>query len=73
MGFDSMKIRVKLQRTNETKQVEIDSESKVLDLLSELDVKPDTVIVMNNGKPMPVDDTLVDGQEVVIVQVSSGG
>jgi len=73
MGFDSMKIRVKLKRSGEKKEINIDSNATVQSILKKLDIKPDTVIVMYNDKPIPVDETLKDNQELTILQVSSGG
>ena len=68
-----MKITVKFQRSNETKQIELKTGSTANELLKKVDVKPDTVIVMSNSKPVPIDDELSDGQEITILQVSSGG
>jgi len=68
-----MKITVKLQRSNEVKQIEIKPRSTVQDLLSKIDIKPDTVIIMKDNKPMPIDDEITDGEELTILQVSSGG
>ncbi len=68
-----MKITVKFQRSNETKQIELKIGSTVNELLKKVDVKPDTVIIMSNNKPTPIDDELSDGQELTILQVSSGG
>jgi sulfur carrier protein ThiS len=36
-------------------------------------IKPDTLIVMSDNKPIPVDDVLNEGQELTIIQVASGG
>jgi len=68
-----MKISVKLQRSNEFKKIELEENSTILDLLKIINIKPDTVIVMNKNKPKPVDDVLTDGQDLLILQVSSGG
>ena len=68
-----MDITVKLSRDNETKKVKLEQDSKVEDLLKKINLKPDTVITMHNGKPIPIDEELTDGQEIIILQVSSGG
>lgn len=74
MGFDSkMKITVKIKRKNETKHVELKEQSTIQELLEKINIKPDSVIVMSQNKPVPIDDTLVDGQELTILQVASGG
>lgn len=68
-----MKITVKLSRTKETKEIHLETESTVNDLLRKMNLKPDTLIVMSNNVPIPIDNALKDGQEVAIIQVSSGG
>lgn len=74
MDFDSkMKITVKIKRVNETKHVELKEKSTIQELLEKINIKPDTVIVLSGNKPIPIDDILVDGQELTILQVASGG
>ena len=68
-----MKIKIKIARSNETKNLDLGKDSKVQDALKKLNLKPDTVIVMSENKPIPVDDDLVEGQELTIIQVASGG
>ena len=36
-------------------------------------MKPDTLIVMNNKSPIPIDTELNGGEELTIIQVASGG
>jgi len=68
-----VKIKVKLSRINKTKEVNLEKGSTIEDLLRKINLKPDTLIVMNKDKPVPIDDTLNDGQELTIIQVASGG
>jgi sulfur carrier protein ThiS len=68
-----LKIKVKISRTNETKEVNLKNGTSVLSLLKKLNIKPDTIIVLNNNKPIPIDDELKNGEELTILQVSSGG
>ena len=68
-----MKIKVKLSRINKIKEVNLETGSTIEDLLKKINLKPDTLIVMNKDKPIPIDDTLNDCQELTIIQVSSGG
>ena len=68
-----MKIKVKLSRTNETREINIEKETTVGDLLKKINLKPDTLIVMNKDLPIPIDNVLKEGQELTIIQVSSGG
>ena len=68
-----MKIKVKISRTNKEKEIQLEKGSTVLDLLNKLMIKPDTVVVMSNKSPVPIDDNLKDKQEITIIQVFSGG
>jgi len=68
-----MEITIKMQRTQETKKIKLDNNSTIDDLLKKIDIKPDTVIVMHKNKPVPIDNVLKDGQEINILEVSSGG
>jgi sulfur carrier protein ThiS len=68
-----VKITVKISRTNETKTIDLEKGSTIQDVLSKINMKPDTLIVMNENKPMPIDDEISDGEELTIIQISSGG
>jgi sulfur carrier protein ThiS len=68
-----VKIKVKISRKNEEKEIHLEKDSTVLDLLNKLMIKPDTVVVLNNKIPIPIDDILKDKQEITIIQVFSGG
>ena len=68
-----MKIKVKLSRNSTIKELNLETKSTVEDLLKKIGLKPDTLIVMNKGAPIPIDNILKDGQELTIIQVSSGG
>ena len=68
-----MKISVELSREKEKKEICLENGSTVMDLLKKLKLKPDTIIVMNNNMPIPVDDVLKDKQNLSIILVSSGG
>jgi len=71
--IDSMKIKVKLSRSTEIKEIKLEDKSIVQDVLNNFNIKPDTVIVMNKNKPIPVDDEVKDGDELTIIRVASGG
>ena len=68
-----MEIKVKLLRTKETKKINLETGSSVEHLLKKIKLKPDTLIVMSNNKPIPVDDILNGSQELTIIQIASGG
>jgi len=71
--IDSMNIKVKISRTNETKEISLEKGLTVEDLLKKINLKPDTVIIINKSKPIPIDEEVKDGEELTILQVSSGG
>lgn len=68
-----MNIKVKISRTNETKEISLEKGLTVEDLLKKINLKPDTVIIINKSKPIPIDEEVKDGEELTILQVSSGG
>ena len=69
----SLIIRVNISRSENIKEIIVKKDSTILDLLNKLDLKPDTVIVMRDNIPIPIDETLKKDQELSIIQVSSGG
>ncbi|VVB62205.1 Uncharacterised protein [uncultured archaeon] len=68
-----MKIRVKLIPQNTYQEINIKKGSTVIDLLRTIHRTPDSVIVLKNKTPLPVDDIILDNQELSIIQVASGG
>ena len=68
-----MKITIKISRNNEIKTIDLEKGSKIQDVLTKINMKPDTLIVMNKNKPIPIDDEVKEGDELTILQVSSGG
>jgi sulfur carrier protein ThiS len=73
IDIGSMKIRVKLIPQNTYQEIDIKKGSTVLDLLRLIHRKPDSIIVLKNKTPLPVDDIIPDNQELSIIQVASGG
>ena len=51
-----MKIKVKILPDNSTREIDIKPGSKVYDILKEIKIKPDSVIILRNDTPIPVDD-----------------
>ena len=68
-----MQIKVKISRSNIEKDIQLEKGSTVMDLLNKLKIKPDTVVVMSNKSPIPIDDILKDNQNITVIQVFSGG
>jgi len=68
-----VEIKAKISKTKETRKINIEAGSTVEYLLKKIKLKPDTLIVMSDNKPIPIDDVLNDDQELTIIQVASGG
>ena len=68
-----MNVTVKLLRNNETRKIKLKSGSKAEDVLKKMNLRPDTVIIMCEKQPIPVDEEIKEGQDLTILQVSSGG
>ena len=68
-----MKVTVKISRTKETRTIELNNGFLVQDVLKKINMKPDTLIVMNKSSPIPIDTELYGGEELTVIQVASGG
>ena len=68
-----MEITVKLSRSKRTKTIDLKKGSTAEEVLEKLKIKPDTVVVMINDKPIPIDHQIKNVEELTILQVSSGG
>jgi len=68
-----MKVEVFIERENAKKTVELDGNTKVIDLLKTLNINPVSVIVSKNGEVV-IEDTLIkDKDKIDIYSVVSGG
>ncbi len=69
-----MKIKVKFVGgfEREREEVEIEKGKRYFDLLLMLNINPETVVVVKDGKPIPVDDFVEEG-EITVMRVISGG
>lgn len=63
-----MKVKVE-----EEGEVDLEEESTVEDLLKELDYHLDSVVVISDDDPLPLDYNLEKDMEVKIIPVVSGG
>ena len=68
-----IKISLFIDRENKNKTVQLISDSKVADLLKELNINPVTVIVSRNSELILEDEKLNDNDEIKILSVISGG
>jgi sulfur carrier protein ThiS len=73
-----MNVRVTLPRniTDEAKVAKtrkMSDGSTVLDLVRSMGVRPDEVLALMGGSPVPLDRVLRDGDEVELLSIVSGG
>jgi sulfur carrier protein len=54
------------------KTIEVEEGSTYSDILAELGINPETVVVMVEGRPVPIDD-IVDSSRIDILRIVSGG
>ena len=68
-----MKVKLKFTRNKIEKTIKITKGDKIQDILNKEKLKPDTVIVMEKGRPIPIDEEINREKELTITQISSGG
>jgi sulfur carrier protein len=54
------------------KTVEVEEGSTYSNILAELGINPETVVVIINGRPVPIDD-VVDSCRIEVLKIVSGG
>lgn len=64
---------MKFLRDNETKEISLNDDSTVSTLFEQLNMDPDTAVIVRRKKPIPLDTPLLDGDEVSLLIVTSGG
>lgn len=55
------------------KEIMLEDNARVLDLLKKLDLRPDSWIVVRDDKAIPEDAPLKDGDSIRLLSVISGG
>ena len=71
--MENIKISLFIDKENKTKTVQLTGDSKVSDLLKELNINPVTVIVSRNSELILEDEKLNDNDDITILSVISGG
>ncbi len=68
-----MQVRIKILAGGVLeKTIEVEEGSTYSDILAELGINPETVVVMVEGRPVPIDD-IVDSSRIDILRIVSGG
>ena len=52
--------------------VEVENGENYARVLESLEINPETVVIIRNGQPVPVDDKVEEG-EITVMRVISGG
>jgi len=65
-----MKIKVFLERENETKEVDVED---IKDIFSKLDIDENTVLITRDNELLDKDEKLEDNDEIKLLSVISGG
>jgi len=68
-----MRIRVFIQKTGETRIVELESNSRIIDLLKALEISPSEVVPVKNGVIVTEREGLQENDEIKLLSVVSGG
>ena len=71
MGIVKLKIRF-IGFEEGDKSVEVEEGKTYSDLMLSLGINPETVIVLRNSTPLPLDEK-VEGGEITVMRVISGG
>ncbi len=68
-----MQVRIKILAGDILeKTIEVEEGSTYSDILAELGINPETVVVMVEGRPVPIDD-VVDSGRIDILRIVSRG
>lgn len=68
-----MQVRIKILSGGVLeKTIEVEQGSTYSDILAELGINPETVVVMVDSRPVPIDD-VVDSSRIDILKIVSGG
>ncbi len=68
-------IRADIARSGRTENISLPMSSTIIDLLRKLNEPIDGVIVLQDGRPIPIDQTvdMVRNSELKVISVASGG
>lgn len=58
---------------NETIHLMLDAPATPADAMKKMGVSLSTKIIMRDGRPIPIDETLNDGDRILLIETVSGG
>ena len=68
-----MKVNVIVFEAKTREELELPENATSYDILKKLDLRPDTLIITRNNQPIPIDEELIDNDEIKLIRVISGG
>lgn len=68
-----MKIQVNIRENREVRTLELSEDSNAFSVIKSIGLFPDAVLVFRDGKVLPEDGPVQDGDILEIVRISSGG
>jgi len=66
-------MKIFIEKTNTTKEIQLETQTTVLEILKELEINPETVIISKNSNLITQEAKLDDDDSIEILQVISGG
>jgi len=66
-------MQIKVLFRDKDKKIEMDEKKKIEDLLNKIKVNPETVVIKLNGKIVPEEDKLKDGDKLELIDFVSSG
>ena len=68
-----MKLKINFSGSDKIKEIEINNGLLILDLLKKINLNTNKTIVLRNNTPIPIDEKIIEGEILTIIEVSSGG
>jgi len=66
-------MKIFIEKTNTTKEIQLENQTTVLEILKELEINPETVIISKNNNLITQEAKLDNDDSIEILQVISGG
>jgi len=68
-----VKLKINFSGSDKIKEIEINNGLLILDLLKKINLNTNKTIVLRNNTPIPIDEKIIEGEILTIIEVSSGG
>jgi len=68
-----VKLKINFSGSDKIKEIEINNGLLISDLLKKINLNTNKTIVLRNNTPIPIDEKIIEGEILTIIEVSSGG